>query len=58
MQQTVVTGSIQDIKDEARRNIEIFSKDGGYVFTQVHNIQANVPPEKVIAIYEAAAEFR
>ncbi len=58
MQQTVVTGSIQDIKDEARRNIEIFSKDGGYVFTQVHNIQANVPPEKVLAIYEAAAEFR
>jgi uroporphyrinogen decarboxylase len=58
MQQTVVTGSVQDIKDEARRHIEIFSKDGGYVFTQVHNIQANVPPEKVIAIYEAAAEFR
>jgi uroporphyrinogen decarboxylase len=58
MQQTVVSGSIQDIKDEVRRNIEIFSRDGGYVFTQVHNIQANVPPEKVIAIYEAAAEFR
>jgi len=34
------------------------TKDGGYVFTQVHNIQANVPPEKVLAIYEAAAEFR
>jgi len=58
MQDTVVFGSVQDIKDEARRNIEIFSKGGGYVFTQVHNIQANVPPEKILAIYEAAAEFR
>ncbi|GAB1481776.1 uroporphyrinogen decarboxylase family protein [Treponema sp.] len=58
MQETVVTGSIEDIKAEARRNIEIFSKDGGYVFTQVHNIQANVPPEKVLAIYEAAREYR
>lgn len=58
MQQTAVFGSVQDIKEEARRNIEIFSKGGGYVFTQVHNIQANVPPEKIVAIYEAAAEFR
>ncbi len=58
MQQTVVSGSVQDIVDEARRNIEIFSAGGGYVFTQVHNIQANVPPEKILAIYEAAAEFR
>lgn len=58
MQQTVNRGSIQDIKDEVRRFIGIFSRDGGYVFTQVHNIQADVPPEKIMAIYETAAEYR
>jgi uroporphyrinogen decarboxylase len=58
MQQTVVNGTLEDIKDEVRRFIDIFSRDGGYVFTQVHNIQANVPPEKIMAIYETAAEYR
>ena len=27
---------------------------GGFVFQQVHNILANVPPENVIAMFEAA----
>ncbi len=58
MQQTVVNGTLKEIKDEVRRFIDIFSRDGGYVFTQVHNIQANVPPEKIMAIYETAAEYR
>lgn len=58
MQHTVVNGSLEEIRDEVRRLIDIFSKDGGYVFTQVHNIQANVPPEKIMAIYETAAEYR
>jgi len=58
MQETVVKGTIQDIKDEVRRLIEIFSPGGGYVFNQVHNIQANIEPEKIMAIYETAKEYR
>ena len=58
MQHTVAKGSVQEIRDEVRRLIETFSRDGGYVFTQVHNIQADVSPEKVMAIYETAAEYR
>ena len=58
MQQTVAKGSIPEIRDEVRRLIDIFSRDGGYVFTQVHNIQADVSPDKVMAIYETAAEYR
>lgn len=45
------------IRDEVRRNIEIFAPGGGFVFTQVHNIQANVPPENIIAAFEAATEY-
>ena len=30
-------------------------KDGGFVFTSIHNILAEIPPEKVIALYKTAA---
>lgn len=58
MQETVLTGSPDDIKKEVRELITIFSKDSGFVFNQVHNIQANVSPEKIMAIYDTALEFR
>jgi len=58
MQVTAMTGDIAAIRAETRELIEIFSKDSGYVFNQVHNIQANVPPETVMAIYNTALEYR
>jgi uroporphyrinogen-III decarboxylase len=39
-----------------RELIEIFAPGGGFVFCQVHNIQANVPPANVLAMYEALEE--
>jgi uroporphyrinogen decarboxylase len=56
-QRTLATGSVQDVRDEVKRMIGILAPGGGYVFTPVHNIQANVPPEKVAAVFEAALEF-
>ena len=38
----------------ARRSLRA---GGGYVFTSVHNIQANVPPQNVIAMYDTALEY-
>ncbi len=58
MQVTALHGSVEDIRAEVRGLIEIFSKDSGYVFNQVHNIQANVPPEKILAIYDTALAYR
>jgi uroporphyrinogen decarboxylase len=58
MQNTVRTGTVEQIKAEVRELIEIFSPGGGFVFNQVHNIQADVPPEKVMAIYDTALSFR
>lgn len=58
MQHTVNMGSIEQIKREVRELIDTFSPGGGYVFNQVHNIQANVPPEKIMAIYDTALEYR
>jgi uroporphyrinogen decarboxylase len=47
----------EQVKEEVRGNIEIFKPGGGYVFNNVHNIQAGVPPENTLAMYEAAYEF-
>ena len=37
-----------------REQIRILSPGGGFVFQQVHNILADVPPENVVAMFEAA----
>ena len=37
--------------------MEVLKPGGGFVFQQVHNILADVPPENVIAMLDAAREF-
>jgi len=51
-------GSPEDVKREVRNNSKIFMKDGGFVFNQVHNILADVSPENIVAMFEAANEIR
>jgi len=53
--QTVLPrGTPQEVRDHVRRNIDILAPGGGFVFNQVHNILAEVPPENILAMYEAA----
>jgi len=51
------TGAPQDVKDDVRRNIEALAPGGGYVFNTIHNVQADVPPENFIAMWEALQEY-
>jgi uroporphyrinogen decarboxylase len=50
-------GTPEQIRNHVREQIEIFKPGGGFIFQQVHNILADVPPENVIALLEAAHEF-
>jgi len=45
-------GTPDQVKADVRKNTQIFMKDGGFVFNQVHNILAGVPPENIIAMYD------
>ena len=45
------------VKEHARKNIEIFKPGGGYVFNNVHNVQYGVPPENIVALFDAGYEF-
>ena len=56
-QGTLVKGSREEIRDEVKRNIDILAPGGGYVFTPIHNIQADVPPENFWALWEAWNEY-
>ncbi|MGB9688816.1 uroporphyrinogen decarboxylase family protein [Thermogutta sp.] len=47
----------QEIREHVRRNLETWKPGGGYVFNNVHNIQAGVPPENIVALYDAAYEY-
>ena len=48
--------SPQQVAEQVRKNIEIFKPGGGYVFNNVHNIQADVPVESIIAMFDTAYE--
>ena len=51
-------GTPQQVADQVKRLCDIFGTDGGFVFNTVHNIQANVPLENVIAMIETLKEIR
>ena len=46
-----------EVREHVRRNVETFKPGGGYVFNSVHNIQAGVPAENIVALFDAAYEF-
>jgi uroporphyrinogen decarboxylase len=56
-QNVLARGKVQDVRDEVKKRIDDFAPGGGFVFNQVHNIQADVPPENIVAMLEAAHEF-
>ena len=57
-QRVLPLGSPSDVKEHVRETMSFFAReDGGFVFTQVHNIQQNVPVENVEAMFAAAYEF-
>ena len=51
------SGTPQQVKDEVRRNVEALAPGGGFVFGPVHNIQADVPVENLLAMWEALREW-
>jgi len=42
-----------EVRDMVRRNVDALAPGGGFVFCQVHNIQPDVPPENVTAMFQA-----
>jgi uroporphyrinogen decarboxylase len=56
-QHVLGTATPEEVKDHVRQNIEALAPGGGFVFATVHDIQANVPPENILAVWEAWREY-
>jgi uroporphyrinogen decarboxylase len=51
--QTVLPrGAPDDVREDVKRNLDALMPGGGYVFNTVHNIQADVPPENLLAMWD------
>ena len=53
-QKTLPGGTPEQVRQHVKERLQVFAPGGGYVFNQVHNIQANVPPENIEAMLDAA----
>ena len=49
-------GTPVQVRDDVRRRVETLVPGGGFVFQQIHNVMADVPPENVVAMLEAVRE--
>jgi uroporphyrinogen decarboxylase len=55
-QSILPNASPSQVKEEVRRQIDILAPGGGFIFSQVHIIQKDVPPENIVAMFEAVRE--
>lgn len=46
-----------EVKEHVKRLLDIFTPGGGFVFNTVHNMLPDVPPENIVAMFEAIDEF-
>jgi uroporphyrinogen decarboxylase len=56
-QRVLGSGTPDQVRREVMRRIRDLAPGGGFVFTQVHNVQPNVPPASIEAMLEAALEY-
>ena len=56
-QKTLPFGTPGEVRREVFERCEIFSENGGFVFSSIHNIQANTPVENIVAMLDAVHEF-
>jgi uroporphyrinogen decarboxylase len=56
-QRVMPFGTVDDVKDEVKRRVEDLAPAGGYILGAVHNIQPEVPPENIFAMFNAARKY-
>jgi len=57
VQKTFPFGTPEEVYEETTARLTLFSKGGGLVFGCIHNIQANVPTENIVAFIDAIRDF-
>jgi len=55
-QHTLPFGTPQQVRAEVAERIGIFAPGGGFVFNTIHNVQAQIPVENLLALYETVRD--
>jgi uroporphyrinogen decarboxylase len=56
-QKTIPFGTPEEAAGDVRRVIMALAPGGGYIFAPCHNLQPDVPPQNIVAIYRAAKQY-
>jgi len=56
-QHVLPRGTPEEVAENVRRNVSVLAPEGGFVFQQIHNVMADVPPENIVAMLDAALQF-
>jgi hypothetical protein len=57
-QQVLPFGTPEQVRAQVRERMRIFGPGGGFVFNPIHNVQAGIPVENLVALVETVAETR
>jgi uroporphyrinogen decarboxylase len=52
-QRILPKGLPEEVRNHVRRQVDVLKRGGGFVFQQVHNVLADVPPENIVAMFDA-----
>jgi uroporphyrinogen decarboxylase len=56
-QKILPSGTITEVADDVKKNIDALAPGGGFVFATVHNIQSDVPPQNIMAMWETLNKY-
>ena len=56
-QSTLPFGTVDEIRKEVRERLDMLKTNGGFVFGTIHNIQPDISPEKIMAIFDTVREY-
>jgi len=56
-QKILPSGTIAEVADDVKKNIDALAPDGGFVFATVHNIQSEVPPQNIMSMWETLQKY-
>ena len=57
IQQLLPRGTIDQVREGARKLIQEYAHGGGFIFATSHNIEPDTPPENIVAAFDAAHEY-
>ena len=57
IQKLLPRGTVEQIREGARKLIQEYAPGGGFVFATSHNIEPDTPPENIVAAFDAAYQY-